>query len=121
MRKEERIVLTNDLIDKTKFDPKRIFLLINKSARRSIIKEVSFSGVKLITSGTKDELENKDIKLVVDINKQKRIVLSGCVVRVNKMENADGLVSLGIKLNDQVIPLSYKSLITNFYTVLNRN
>lgn len=114
-RKEERILITPDSMRKLGIIQKETIVFIQGIPRRCILRDLSFSGAKVIMVGIATFLQDKEIVLRVDINEPRiAIGLKGKIVRTENVENRKDLVALAIQYNETEIPMSYKMHINNY-------
>lgn len=114
-RKEERILITPDSMRKLGIIQKETIVFIQGIPRRCILRDLSFSGAKVIMVGIATFLQNKEIVLRVDINEPRiAIGLKGVIVRTENVENRKDLVALAIQYHEKEVPMSYKIHINNY-------
>lgn len=116
-RREERILITPDSMRKLGILQKETVIFIQGIPRRCILRDLSFSGAKVIMVGIAAFLTNKEIVLRVDIDDPRTAIgLKGKIVRTEDVENRKDLVALAIQYNETEIPMSYKMHINNYLT-----
>lgn len=114
-RKEDRILITPDSMRKLGIIQKETIVFIQGIPRRCILRDLSFSGAKVIMVGIATFLQNKEIVLRVDINEPRiAIGLKGVIVRTENVENRKDLVALAIQYHEKEVPMSYKIHINNY-------
>ncbi len=114
-RREERILLTPEAMRKLGIPQKETIIFIQGIPRRCILRDLSFSGAKVIMVGIAPFLVNKDVVLRVDLEDPREAIgIKGTVVRTEDVENRKDLVALAIKYADGQVPMSYKMHINNY-------
>lgn len=116
-RKEERITINPDSMRKLGIMQKETVIFIQGIPRRCILRDVSFSGAKVIMVGIAQFLKDKEIVLRIDIDDPRAALgLKGVIVRTENVESRKELVALAIQYHETEIPMSYKMHINNFLT-----
>lgn len=114
-RREERIMLTPDALRKLGILQKETLVFIQGIPRRCILRDVSFSGAKVIMVGIAHFLQDKDVVLRIDLDDPRVAVgIKGKIVRTENVENRKDLVALAISYNEAEVPMAYKMHINNF-------
>lgn len=114
-RREDRILLTPDAIRKIGLARKESTIVIDGVPRRCILRDLSFSGAKVIIVGIAKYLVGKTCHLRVDFEEPREtIAVAGQVVRYEDVEGRKDLTAIAIKYDDAVVPLSYKMHINDY-------
>ena len=116
-RTDERIDITSDSI--------RIMGLLSKNAKLSlegiprncIVRDISFSGAKVILPGIAKFLNNKECVLGMVAKDDKIFALKGKVVRVETVADRKDIAVLAIKFNEDSISMDYKKMVNSYITV----
>lgn len=116
-RTEERIDITSDSM--------RILGLLSKNAKLSlagiprncIVRDISFSGAKIILPGIAKFLNDKECILGMAAKDNKVFALKGKVVRVETVADRKDIAVLAIKYHEDSISMDYKKMINDFITV----
>lgn len=118
-RAEERIPIdteTNKILD---FDLKKTVLLVNNLPRKCILRDISFSGGKVIIMGNAKFLVNKPVVLRIEHDNGRTIFnLPGVCLRFEAVEGRKDLAALGIKFAEKGIPIDYRLLINDYFNQL---
>ena len=116
-RSEERIVITTDSIRKLGLHSKDIQASIDGVPRKGIVRDLSFSGARVIILGIAKFLQDKtvDLKLVLEESK-KALIVRGKVVRVENVEGRKDLAVIALKFEDATVPMEYKMMINSYLT-----
>jgi len=115
-RKDERIVLTPESMKRIGLPSKESCVAIGGSARRCILRDLSFGGAKILMSTLGTPQAEK--KVLLKLNKcelKDDTVLDGAIVRVEDVEGRNDLVALSIKFSTEP-PISYKQKINSFFS-----
>jgi hypothetical protein len=114
-RREERILITPDAMRKIGIIQKETVIFIQGVPRRCILRDLSFSGCKVILVGIAPFLMGKEIILRIDFDEPRVAVgVKGKIVRTEDVENRKDLVALAIQYNEADVPMAYKLHINNY-------
>jgi hypothetical protein len=120
-RREERIVLNDENKRKLGIQKEETIVYIETIPRRCIIRDLSFSGVKVILVGLAQFLLRKDAVLRLTFEDSPEILmLKGAIINVSSIEGRKDIVFANIKFNDELVPFSYKIHINNFLTAIRK-
>lgn len=114
-RKEDRIVINADTKRSLGIDKKETIIYIQNIPRRCILWNLSFSGVKVVLMGIPKFLQNKDCVTRFMFSDPDEVVdVKGTVVTSEPVENRQDLAAVGIKFDENQVPLSYKIRINEY-------
>ncbi|HOT62696.1 MAG TPA: PilZ domain-containing protein [Treponemataceae bacterium] len=114
-RREERILVTPDSMRRLGIVQKETIVFIQGIPRRCILRDLSFSGAKVIMVGLAPFLMQKEVVLRVDFDEPRMAVgIKGTIVRTEDVEGRKDLVALAIKYADNEVPMAYKMHINAF-------
>ena len=114
-RREDRILVTPDAMRKIGILQKETVIFIQGVPRRCILRDLSFSGCKVILVGIAPFLIDKEIILRIDFDEPRIAVgVKGKIVRTEDVENRKDLVALAIQYNEADVPMAYKMHINNY-------
>jgi len=117
-RREERITITPDSIRKLNIS-KESSVLIQGVPRHCILRDMSFSGVKIIMMGVAKFLADKEAVLRLEFDDPKEVFLiKGKFIRSEVVEGRKELVSLVILFDESVVPMGYKIRINDFISAV---
>ncbi|MDR2073401.1 MAG: pilus assembly protein PilZ [Spirochaetaceae bacterium] len=118
-RSEERILLTVESIRKMGLLSKETAVFIQGVPRRCILRDVSFSGAKLIMMGIAKFLITREAALRIDFDDPREsFLLKGSFVRSEEVEGRKEMVALAIKFTGGAVPMGYKIRINNYISQL---
>ncbi|MDR2370776.1 MAG: PilZ domain-containing protein [Treponema sp.] len=114
-RREERILITVESQRRLNILAKESAVFIQGVPRRCILRDVSFSGAKLIMMGVAKFLVNKDAALRIDFDDPREsFLLKGKFVRSEDVEGRKDLVALAVKFDETIVPMGYKIRINDY-------
>jgi hypothetical protein len=114
-RRDERVTLTADNLRKLKILPKECAAFIERVPRRCILRDISFSGAKIILMGVAKFLVGKESALRIDFDDPRvSFLLRGKFVRAENVEGRKDLLALAIEFDEAGIPMGYKLRLNDF-------
>ncbi len=114
-RKEERIDLNPTTIKALGVESKEAALVVDKQVKNCIIRDLSFSGAKVLLFGAVAGDVQKSAVLQFYLSGQKqKILLPGTIVRFEEVVGREDIGAFGISFVEEKTPMSYKMLINNY-------
>jgi hypothetical protein len=114
-RREERILITPDSARRLNLLSKEIAVFIQGVPRRCILRDVSFSGAKIIMMGVAKFLINRDVGLRLDFDDPREsFQIRGKFIRSEIVEGRKELIALAIIFDDNQVPMGYKIRLNDF-------
>jgi hypothetical protein len=114
-RREERIIITPDSSRKLNIFSKESAIFIQKVPRHCILRDVSFSGAKIIMMGVAKFLVDKEAALRMDFDDPREsFLLKGKLIRSEPVEGRKELVALGIIFDENSVPMGYKIRLNDY-------
>jgi hypothetical protein len=114
-RKDERIMITPESMRRLHINSKDTAVFIQKVPRRCILRDLSFSGAKVIMMGVSKFLVDKDAALRIDFDDPRdAFLIPGKFVRAEDVEGRKELVALAIEFDEKQIPMGYKVRINDY-------
>ena len=114
-RREDRILLTPDAMRTIGLTRKESTIMIDSVPRKCILRDLSFSGAKVIIVGLAKFLVGKACKLRVDFEEPiEMVVISGKTVRYEDVEGRKDLTAIAINFDETLVPMSYKMHINDY-------
>jgi hypothetical protein len=108
-RKEERLLLSSDLIRKIGLMAKETAIFIQGVPRRCILRDISFSGTKIIMMGIAKFLSDREVSVRLDFeDPRESYSIKGIIVRTEEVEGRKDLVALAVQFVDGAVPMGYK-------------
>jgi hypothetical protein len=120
-RREERIPLTPETLRKLKVLPKNCAVFIERVPRRCILRDISFSGAKMVMMGVAKFLVNKDSALRIDFDDPREsFLIQGKFIRAENVEGRKDLLALAIEFNEAAVPMGYKLRLNDYLSLVHR-
>jgi hypothetical protein len=120
-RRDERITVTPDSARRMGLVTKETLLYIQGVPRKCILRDISFSGAKVIIVGIAKFLEQKAITLVIDMEEPRESYsIRGTIVRSEAVEGRKDLAAVAIHFDEPSIPMNYKIHINDYLTQIVR-
>jgi hypothetical protein len=108
-RREERILLTPDAMRKLGLVSKECYVYVQGVPRRCILRDLSFSGAKVIILGLAKFLVGKDCFLRIDMDEPRETIdLKGSIVRYEDVEGRKDLTAIAMSFDEQAVPMTFK-------------
>jgi hypothetical protein len=87
--------------------------------RRCILRDLSFSGAKLIMMGVAKFLIDKEVGLRVDFDDPKEsFLVKGKFIRAESVEGKKEMIALAIEFDEAIVPMGYKIRINEFLSTV---
>jgi hypothetical protein len=120
-RREERIVLNEDSKRKLSIAREETIIVVQNVPRHCIIRDISFSGAKIILLGLSQYLTDKEATLRIDFyDPQEVVLINGIIVAAELIEGRKDIVAASIRFHEQLVPLSYKLHVNTFLTTIRK-
>ena len=117
-RTEERILIANDTARKLNLASKESAIFMQGVPRNCILRDLSFSGAKIIMMGVAKFLVNKEAALRVDFeDPRESFLIKGKFLRAEAVEGRKELVALVILFDTGTVPMGYKIRINDYLSV----
>jgi len=114
-RREERIVISPETLRKLNIASKETAVYIQGVPRRCILRDLSFSGSKIIMMGVAKFLVEKVVALRIDFEDPRQsFLIKGKFIRSEVVEGRKELVALAIDFEDTTVPMGYKVRINDY-------
>lgn len=114
-RRQERILLTPDAMRKIRLVRKETTVLVQGVPRKCILRDLSFSGAKIIIVGLAKFLIGKECKLRVELeDPEETVEIPGSFVRHEDVEGRKDLAAVAINFDESLVPISYKMHLNDF-------
>lgn len=117
-RKDERIDLNPTTIKALGVEGKEASLVVNKQVKKCIIRDLSFSGAKVLLFGAVAEDVQKTAVLQFSLTDQKqKILIPGTILRFEEVVSREDIGAFGISFIEEKTPMSYKMMINNYLKI----
>ena len=120
-RKEERIIINEDSKRKLNLLREETLVYIQNVPRHCIIRDLSFSGAKLVLKGLAQFLADKNAVIRLDFTEpQETLGIQGKIVKAETIEGRKDLASVSIQFLESAVPMSYKLHINSYLTAIRK-
>ncbi|MDR2552186.1 MAG: pilus assembly protein PilZ [Treponema sp.] len=114
-RKGDRISIGPDSIRRLNLIAKDTAAFIQGVPRRCMVRDISFSGSKLIMMGVAKFLLNREASLRLDFDDPREsFLIKGTFIRAEQVEGRKELLALAIHFDEESVPMSYKVRLNEF-------
>jgi Tfp pilus assembly protein PilZ len=114
-RKEDRVDITADSMRKIGIKSKETTVLIQGVPRRGIIRDLSFSGAKVVIFGIAQFIVNREATLKLELEEPEDVLeLPGKIVRFEPVEGRHDIAAFAIQFAEDKVPMKYKLRINNY-------
>ena len=118
-RKEERILMTPDSLRRLSLQSRECVVFIQKVPRRCILRDISFSDVRVLMVGVEKFIVDKEVSLRMDFDDPKEsIVLKGKFTHPKRVEGRKDLIVLTLVMEGNHVPMGYKVRINDFISLV---
>jgi len=108
-RSEERLVLTPETMGIMGIRDKGAVFVVDGVSRKCIIRDLSFSGAKVLAMGLAKLLVDKQVVLQIPIAEPEDVLkVPGTIVRFEIVEGREDIAAFAIKFDDATVPMDYK-------------
>lgn len=116
-RKEERILINEESKRRLGLLKEETVVFIQNVPRHCIIRDMSFSGAKIILLGLAQFLKDKEAIIRFDFEDSREpIGVKGVIVSADSIQGRKDLVALSIRYDEKSVPIAYKLRINNYVT-----
>lgn len=116
-RREERILINDDSKRKLGLLKEEAIVVIQNVPRHCIVRDLSFSGAKVILLGLSQFLTSKPAQLRLEFEDPNEIItLTGVIVSAVPIEGRKDIVACSMSFSEKMVPLSYKVHVNNYLT-----
>ena len=120
-RRNERIVITPEISRKIGLVEKGTVVYIDAVPRRCLIRDISFSGAKILLVGIATFLVNKEVILRFAFDDPQSVFgIKGRAIRTEPVEGRKDLVALAIQYYPKNIPMMYKMYLNKYFSVMRK-
>lgn len=116
-RRDERIVITKDIVRRLNLEKEETIINISGSPRRCILRDLSFGGCKIMCMGVPKFMIDKDCALKLNfIEPFVTFDIPGTIKKAEQLEGRKDIVIVSIAFTPDKVPMQYKVLINQFLT-----
>ncbi|MDR1949473.1 MAG: pilus assembly protein PilZ [Spirochaetaceae bacterium] len=114
-RRDERILITVESMRKMRLLAKESAVFIQGVPRRCILRDISFSGAKLIMMGVAKFLVGRESALRMDFDDPREsFLVKGKFIRAESVESRKDLVALALVFDESLVPMGYKVRVNDY-------
>jgi hypothetical protein len=118
-RRDERIVINEESMRKVGLQSKESCVAIGGDARRCLLRDLSFSGAKVLVSTPGHLSDSSRVTLKLSrCDAPDSTVIDGSVVRVEEVSGRDDIVALSIRYSGEP-PIGYRQRISDYFSSRN--
>ncbi|GHV80939.1 cyclic di-GMP binding protein [Spirochaetia bacterium] len=118
-RRAERVLITPDSLRKLRLISKDTAAFIEGVPRRCILRDISFSGSKIIMMGVAKFLVDRDTALRLDFDDPREsFLVRGKFARAEPVEGRKELIALAIDFTETAVPMGYKVRMNEFLSAV---
>ena len=116
-RREERVVINEDSKRKLNLTKDECNVIVQSVPRHCVLRDISFSGARVILIGLSQFLTNKDAVLRIEFSEPSEIVsIRGTIVSADIIQGRKDICLASIKFDESALPLSFKLHLNNYLT-----
>lgn len=116
-RREERIIINEDSKRKLGLSKEECIVVIQGVPRHCVLRDVSFSGAKILLIGLSQFLKNKEADLRLDFDDPaETLQIKGTIVAADLIQGRKDICAASIRFDESQVPLSYKLHINDYLT-----
>ena len=114
-RREDRITISPETLRKLNITSKETSVYIQGVPRRCILRDISFSGSKIIMVGIAKFLVEKVVALRIDFEDPRQsFLIKGKFIRSEVVEGRKELVALAVIFEENTVPMGYKVRVNDY-------
>ncbi len=114
-RKEERIILTAEVMRKIGLKAKETTLFIQGVPRKGILRDISFSGAKVIILGVAKFLLGMTVTVRFELeDTNETLDIPGAIVRHEPVEGRKDIAAFAVQFQENKVPMHYKLLVNDY-------
>ena len=114
-RKDERIDMSTENLLALGIKSPNSLLILGNGKKSCIIRDISFYGAKIISTGVPEEFQEKEIKIVIPFSRDPgNCLIEGEIVRCEPIKAKESFVLMGIHFYEDRISLQYIKILKEF-------
>ena len=119
-RKDERIIVTPETLKKLGLESREAEILIDGKSRKCVLRDLSFSGAKVVVSGRAEAFSNRSVSLKFSRSEQvPEMTLPATVLRVDEVGGRKDILAVSVEYSSDP-PMSYKLLINSYISTMRK-
>ena len=116
-RKEARILITPESLKVIGLNSRESLVTIGREPRKCLIRDLSFSGAKILFMGQIKELVGQETVLEIPLKDQEPIKIPGVIIRYEEVQDRNDIAAIAILFAEDKIPMVYKLHINEYLRV----
>jgi hypothetical protein len=118
-RKNERIVLNTESIRKLNLLSGEAAVFMQGVPRRCIVRDISFSGVRIVMMGVLKFLLDKEASIRLDFNEPRQsYLIKGNFAKAENVESRKDLLVLDLVFEEAGIPMGYRIRLSDYFSTV---
>ena len=114
-RKEDRIIITKEVLRRLGLEKEETIVSISDVPRRCVLRDISFSGAKVICMGIPKFLQNKPAAIKLSFSEPPlSLSIPGVIKNAETLADRKDIVTVHIAFDEAQVPMAYKVLINEF-------
>ncbi|MBR1720928.1 MAG: PilZ domain-containing protein [Treponema sp.] len=116
-RREERIPINEDSKRKLNLAKEECTVIVQGVPRHCVIRDISFSGARVILIGLAQFLKGKDAVLRLEFNEPSEILsIKGAIVSTDLIQGRKDICLASLKFDESALPFSFKMHLNSYLT-----
>lgn len=116
-RREERVIINEDSKRKLNLAKEECNVIVQSVPRHCVVRDLSFSGARLVLIGLSQFLSGKEAILRLEFNEPSEIVsIKGTIVSADLIQGRKDICIASVKFEESSLPLSYKMHLNEYLT-----
>jgi hypothetical protein len=119
-RRDERIIVTPETLKKLGLETREAALLLEGKSHKCVLRDLSFSGAKVVVSGRAEAFANRSASLKFSRSDQlPEMTIPGSVQRVDEVGGRKDILAVSVEYSSDP-PMSYKLLINSYVSTMRK-
>jgi hypothetical protein len=119
-RKDERIIVTPETLKKLGLESREASILLDGKNHKCVLRDLSFSGAKIVVSGSAEAFSSKSLSLKFARSEQvPEMSLPAVVKRVDEVGGRKDILAISLEYSSDT-PMSYKLLINSYVSTMRK-
>ncbi len=120
-RREERIPINDDSKRKLSLAKEECNVIVQSVPRHCVVRDISFSGARVILIGLSQYLAGKEAILRLEFNEPSEILsIRGTVVSADLIQGRKDICLASLKFDESTLPLSFKMHLNSYLTAVRK-
>lgn len=121
-RKNEKISLTEENRRKLTIPKDETLIMVQNVPRHCILRDLSFSGAKILLLGLSQFLTGKEATLRIEFTDPAEVLsIHGVIESADFIEGRKDICAISFKFDEAALPITYKMHINSFLTTVKKN